>query len=545
MRRLGVSFSFVLMLGVPYLGLNACGGSSKITYVEANGGEMNGSGGSVGGNAAVGGSTAAVGGTSAGKGGGAATGGAGGKGGAGRGGSETAGGAAGDEPSGGGEAGMMVDPGCLATGCPAGKFCDEDSRRCLALKDPGDECTLSQQCKDLLYCLDGVCCESRECPACQNCGGDGQCSVTVKNKTDPTGVKCQGTNSCDASGECRAVLGEDCNDDDECVSGHCVDNVCCGDAACDECTNCGADGACSVSVKNKDDDSSDCYGINTCGADGMCVQRWNLVGATTVSSQFRQEFTAVVGDSLYFANASNESVSQFHKGFSTTTGLFSDVATTNNEYCYCGYTGTAVSDGTKIYYFANGGVSLVPTASAWVDVPGYSSSDFYDGESATALVNGRIYRVSGRSHPDRVAYFDVAGGTFVTTGLAAPPIADVTYDRCAGSANNRLYVFGWDNVVSEYNPSTNTWSTTAADPNAPESCYRTNVPLWGNHLVYAYGGVVKQFNVSTLKWEAGGIPLPDPTKLEGFKVLVVGADLYALGYRRTGKQVEVYKYVLP
>ena len=83
------------------------------------------------------------------------------------------------------------------------------------------------------------------------------------------------------------------------------------------------------------------------------------------------------------------------------------------------------------------------------------------------------------------------------------------------------------------------------DPNAPESCAEQNVPLWGNHFVYAYSGVVKQFNVSTLKWEAGGIPLPDPGGLEGYKALVVGSDLFVLGYRRTGKQVEIYKYVLP
>ena len=544
MRRLGVSFSFVLMLGVPYLGLNACGGSSKITYVEAGGGEMNGSGGTLGGTGAVAGSNA-VGGSASGKGGRAGTGGSGAKGGADSGGQATSGGAAGEAPSGGGEAGMMVDPGCLSTGCPAGKFCDEDSRKCLALKDPGDDCSLSQQCKDLLYCLDGVCCEDRECPACTNCGSDGQCSVTVTSKNDTTGVKCQGKNSCDGSGECRQILGEACNDDQECVSGHCVDNVCCGEAACEECTNCGADGACSVAVKNKDDDSSDCNGNNTCGADSMCVQRWSLVGATTVTGAFHQEFTAVINDTLFFANASNESATQYHKGYSVTTGLFYDIALTNNEYCYCGYGGVAVADGSKIYYFANGGVSLVPSASAWVDVPNYTSSGFYDGESATALVNGRIYRVSGRDNPDRTAYFDITAGTFVTTGLAAHPIPDATYQRCAGSANNRLYVFGWDTVMSEYNPSTNTWSTTAQDPNAPESCAETNVPLWGNHFVYAYSGVVKQFNVSTLKWEAGGIPLPDPAGLQGYKALVVGSDLYVLGYRRTGKQVEIYKYVLP
>ena len=544
MRRLGVSFSLGLMLGVPYLGLNACGGSSKITYVEGGGGEMTGSGGSLGGSGAVSGK-----GGTAGKS-GASTGGTAGKGGTGNttgGTGGTQAGAAGDGTNVGGEAGMMMmgDPGCLATGCPAGKFCDEDSRKCQTLKDPGADCTLSQQCKDLLYCLDGVCCEERECGPCQNCGSDGQCSVTVKDKNDSTGVKCQGTNSCDGSGECRKILGEDCNDDAECVSDHCVDNVCCGEAACEECTNCGGDGACSVAVKNEDDASSDCYGINTCGADGMCVQRWLLVGATTVTSQFHPEFTATVGDSLYFANASNESATQYHKGFNVTSGLFSDAALTNNEYCYCGYGGTAVTDGTKIYYFANGGVSLVPTATTWVDVAGYTSSDFYDGESATAFVNGRIYRVSGRSHPDRVAYYDVTGGTYVTTGLASHPIQDATYQRCAGSANNRLYVFGWDTVMSEYNPSTNTWSTTAQDPNAPESCYEQNVPLWGNHFVYAYNDVVKQFNVSTLKWEAGGIPLPDPTNLDGHKALVVGSDLYVVAYRRVGKQAEVYKYVLP
>ncbi|HEY3499229.1 MAG TPA: hypothetical protein VGK73_31280 [Polyangiaceae bacterium] len=539
MRRIGVSLSVTVLLGVPYLGLNGCVGSSEIKYVDAGaGGEDDGSGGTGGtGGSGTSGKGGNPSGGSTGKGGTTGQGGSAGKGSSGDGGDDTGG------TSGSGGEGGVVDPGCLETGCPVGKYCDGDTRTCEDLKAAGEECEQTQQCEDPLDCRDGVCCEERECPACQNCGSDGTCSITVTSEVDSTGNECEGANSCDADGNCKSVLGESCGDGDQCVSGNCVDSLCCQESECGECVNCGPDGTCSVAVQNEDDVSSMCNGQTTCGNDGSCVERWRLVGSTLTNYAFRTNFVATVGSGIYFGNESNGDGAQYHKVFDVGTGVFSDTPITD-EYCYCGYGGTAVSDDTRIYYFANDGVSYTPGASAWSTISTYRSSQFYDGEAATAYVSGRIYRVSGRTYDDRVAYYDVMTGTYVTTGLTPHPIVGATDGACAGAAGGKLYVFGWGPVVSEYDTQRNTWTTTAEDPNAPESCYEENVPLWGEYLAYAYryGGTIKLFNVTTRLWEEGGIPLP--AGLEQNKAVVVGTNLYVIGFRESDRQVVIYRYML-
>jgi hypothetical protein len=270
-----------------------------------------------------------------------------------------------------------------------------------------------------------------------------------------------------------------------------------------------------------------------------------VIAAIDVSGPFYANYTATIGNDLYFANNSNSGgITQYHKAFNIGTGAVSDITLTNNEYCACGYEGVAVSDGSSIFYFANGGVRWTPGDASWTGVTGYAGSEFYDGESATAVVKGRVYRISGRAYPDRVSYFDTSGGTFVTDGLTEHPDAGATYRRCAGAANGNIYVFGWAQVVSEYNTTTNEWHTTAVDPNAPTSCSGVNVHLWGNHLVYANGREIKRFNADTLRWEEADIPLPDTENLTGHRAMVADGRLFALGYHTADKQVQIFEYRL-
>ena len=552
MKSSQATLSILSLVGAAFLVATACGGATEINYTDGedgsggssgsnsggshgSGGVDGGTGGSVGGEGGVGGSGGSAGST----GGSSGDGGAGGSGGV-----NGSGGAAGNTGT-GGDGGTGGMEGCLATGCPAGQYCDGDTRECEDLKAPGEACELSQQCQDLLDCLDGVCCSERECPACRNCGSDGECSIVVASEEDVTGRDCEGAFSCDAEGSCKQVLGEACGSDANCVSGNCVDGVCCSERACDECMNCGSDGTCSEPVQDADDVSSSCNGITTCGTDGTCIERWRLLGEAAVSAPFYPEYTAVVGRTLFFANNSNSGgVTQYHVGFNVDTGEVSNAPLAGNEYCACGYGGVAVSNGSTIYYFANAGVSWTPGAANWVAVPNYTSSGFYDGESATAFVSNRIYRVSGRSYPDRVAYYDTILGTYVTTGLTAHPIGGATYSRCAGAANDKLYVFGWDQVVSEYDIANDSWSTTETDPNAPEYCYYRNIHTWGSYLVYAYGSVIKLFDTNRLTWDADGIPLPDPENLSVHRAMVSDGRLYVLGYHTTDKLVKVYEYAL-
>lgn len=550
MKPQNPSFPLMLLAGAV---ASACGGATEITYVEASGGSAGdgGSGGSsldgsggAGGSSGDGGSSnggsagnsSSV--TSGGAGGGSSSVDSGGMGGTSGGSSVNSGGMAGTSASGG----TGGDTGCLATGCPAGEYCDGDTRECNPLKDAGGTCDLSQQCQDLLDCVDGVCCTERECPACQNCGGDGECSITVADAEDVTGAECMDSSSCDPNGLCKAVLGQECYSNEECVSGSCLDGVCCGDSECPECMNCGGDGSCSVPVQDADDITSACNGITTCNYDAECTARWSWVTAIDVDDEYIPNYSTVVGSTFYFADDGD-----YHIGFDTSSGMPLDPSPPlNDDYCWCGATGVAVSDGYSIYYFGNSGRTWTPGSAAWSDVPGYTDPAVYDGEGTFAVTNGRVYRVSGRTHEDRTSYYDIYYGVWVTDGLAEHPVGGATANACGGAVNGKIYAFGWDDEsVSEYDPVNNIWTVVDGDPNAPYGCYWQTVPALGQYLLYAQGQVIKALDTTTLRWEEGGIPLPDPSNLSQPMAMVVGDQLYAVGYEPTEKQIHIYLYTPP
>ncbi|HEX2736238.1 MAG TPA: hypothetical protein VHM70_31770 [Polyangiaceae bacterium] len=180
------------------------------------------------------------------------------------------------------------------------------------LKVQGQACGAGSECQ-LGFCVDGVCCNgpcdavcstcnaegsvgmcsgvlsdsacgTLSCPedtACrkyiagdlgQNCAMQGQCS-SMPDCT-PMNVA-QGTScgadmaACDGDGECvvpdKLMLGDECAQDSECGSAHCVDGVCC-DSACDGlCEACGEAGHCDVVPE----DDSDCSTL-TCQSDEAC-----------------------------------------------------------------------------------------------------------------------------------------------------------------------------------------------------------------------------------------------------------------------------------
>lgn len=556
----------------------ACGGATEINYVEESGGtagvgdlggaggnDVGGAGGSNSGGSSNGGTagdTTSSGGSVSTSSGGASTssggastsnGGSGGSVATNSGGSAgsvatSTGGTAGNGGTGNGgtgNGGSGGDPGCLATGCPAGEYCDGETRECNALKAPGEACGRTQECDDLLDCLDGVCCNDDECPACLNCGSDGECSVAVTDTADDTGNECTDELSCDAAGACKLVLGQTCVDDDECVSAHCVDGVCCGESECGECLNCGTDGACSVPVQGADDVTSACNGITTCDSGGECTARWSWVTSIDVIEAYIEIYSTSVGSVLYFANDGD-----YHIGYDTASGTISS-APLNDDYCWCGYTGAAVSDGTTLFYFANDGRTWTPGVDpAWVDVPGYTTGDYREGEGAVAVTEGRVWRMGGRSNETRLYYYDIATGAFVSDGLATYPSGGDLASACGGAVNGKIYAFGWDDGgLAEYDPGTNIWTQVDSDPNAPVSCWGRNVPAWGSYLLYAApdyytGTAIHLFDSTRLLWEATTIPLPDVANLTNEMVFVVGDTLYASGYNDDEQQIHIYEYVL-
>ncbi len=102
----------------------------------------------------------------------------------------------------------------------------------------GGACTTGSQC-DSGSCVDGVCCDSASCATCQSCNtalSPGKCAPVLSAPDPPN---CDGTQSCDAAGQCKLAKAQPCsNGGAECATGACVDGFCCASACNQGCEVC-------------------------------------------------------------------------------------------------------------------------------------------------------------------------------------------------------------------------------------------------------------------------------------------------------------------
>ncbi len=106
---------------------------------------------------------------------------------------------------------------------------------CLLDVPNGSSCNMDSECLSG-HCIDYQCCDTACDGVCQSCqatikgGGDNGICGFVKSGTDPYG-ECNGV--CDGQGMCvKGPAGESCADSSACVTGYCVDGVCCVQDSC-------------------------------------------------------------------------------------------------------------------------------------------------------------------------------------------------------------------------------------------------------------------------------------------------------------------------
>lgn len=114
---------------------------------------------------------------------------------------------------------------CCNERCEGG-YCDERGI-CRPLLDLGDQCNLDQECASAVCdVFNGICCADRCDPISEDCNPDGQC-VSLEdtpNVQTPTPTPTRRSTP--------APTGDLCSVDSECLSGNCVNDVCCAVSEC-------------------------------------------------------------------------------------------------------------------------------------------------------------------------------------------------------------------------------------------------------------------------------------------------------------------------
>ena len=140
-------------------------------------------------------------------------------------------------------------------------------------------------------CLQGVCRQ----PTIEDCGL-AVCGDTVGCRTSCTGNQdCVGTNFCNLQNHTCAtqkVLGAACAGNSQCLSGYCVDGVCCNNQCAGGCMSCRgqengnpSDGTCGEVVEGTDPGDECSPSGDACGLDGTCGGgRCRVAPPTTVCS---------------------------------------------------------------------------------------------------------------------------------------------------------------------------------------------------------------------------------------------------------------------
>ncbi|EYF00860.1 Hypothetical protein CAP_8949 [Chondromyces apiculatus DSM 436] len=145
--------------------------------------------------------------------------------------------------------------------CAAGSVCNAAG---VCQEENGQTCTDGDECLSG-NCVDGRCCESACTGDCVSCANPtGTCANVDAGEPDTCGAG----SVCNAMGVCQEENGQTCTDGDECLSGNCVDGVCCESACTGDCVSCAnPTGTCANVDAGEQDtcaDGSACDGAGAC-----------------------------------------------------------------------------------------------------------------------------------------------------------------------------------------------------------------------------------------------------------------------------------------
>jgi len=241
------------------------------------------------------------------------------------------------------------------------------------------------------------------------------------------------------------------------------------------------------------------------------------------------------GSKIYMGNASNSGqYDQWFASFDTEGGQVQSL-TTNGEICACGYGSFLHSYDGELYYFANDGVKYSPGSDSWSTL--YYPYEIKRGEAPSALLDGDIYYLGGRTETTIGQYYDIDQDSW--TNLSDEMDYFVHYNYATANAyDHKLYVIGGDGYnekqVSEYDPLTGLWSRKSDSPYQTgrySVAYKGRIYITGGYGMYTYDPSSDTWGEGYV-WPEGG--------LRSEIIVIAGSELYVIGYNYN--TIEIYKF---
>jgi len=184
--------------------------------------------------------------------------------------------------------------------CPVNEACNGAGA---CKKSNGQPCNVQADCVSE-RCVDAVCCGlpcgnlCEACSAAKTGGSDGTCGPALSDSDPDNECGIGPEQSCDGAGACKLTKGQTCTAPSECVSGNCIDAVCCDSPCVATCYACsaaktgGSDGMCAFVLPSLDPDDEcgtgsdlSCDGFGACKkADGqVCAEPSECLSENCVS----------------------------------------------------------------------------------------------------------------------------------------------------------------------------------------------------------------------------------------------------------------------
>jgi len=242
------------------------------------------------------------------------------------------------------------------------------------------------------------------------------------------------------------------------------------------------------------------------------------------------------GSKIYMGNASNSGqYDQWFASFDTEGGQVQSL-TTNGEICACGYGSFLHSYDGELYYFANDGVKYSPGSDSWSTL--YYPYEIKRGEAPSALLDGDIYYLGGRTETTIGQYYDIDQDSWTNLSDEMDYFVHHNY-ATANAYDHKLYVIGGDaynrKQVSVYDPLTGLWSRKSDSPYQTgrySVAYKGRIIITGGYGMYTYDPASDTWDGGYV-WPEGG--------LRSEIIVIAGSELYVIGYNYN--TIEIYKFM--